>query len=402
MTDEEELSVLELLETVPPAVKEYLLDQKTTNRRTEIYKAFKLTAEESDIAIYVEMAVFFGMVPLAEFPDTLYRSLPWPDSEEDKAAELAAEIMGQMMLPADPYLGDVSKVITGLGFDPAEYPAIEKIKLARQTYAQAASDTVGKAAIENLDHEARHRLEGVVESLLRGVRVPSGAIEAMTKPRKIGGAGLDDANAQVLVTLAQEIVGGTVLVDEEPNVEETASAPSATPLPPDAEKIRQIYAGTESERGLLEQRRQTLLADGQSDALAMRRKLKEVLQPTDIVEPEMWLVTAALFMVAESGDLLAAVTEDKWFQDMILKALHEQERGTDAELFKEKPEDPRFMNLFLQLVLRRYAGHSMADSARFGLRVINLLKKQGHPEYGSLTAFDMRDMRFRWLKPEII
>jgi hypothetical protein len=393
-------TVLELLEMVPPQIKDYLLSSDTTKKRRAIYDNFELGEEDRDTALQAELEVFFGALRVGDFPDALFTYLAWEDSEEERVRLMAADIMGLMMLPTDAYLGDVSNTLRDLGVDPTSYPQ-ERIKLNRKGYATAAKEIVAKADLQNLDQEAVHRLEKIVTTYLRDIRDQAETREALTKSPKIGGVGLAVEDAAVITTLADEMREDTVLVDEEAASAAPAAGEEGEPL--SAEEIRQRYAGSEAEQEVLSDRFKMLL--GNQAALepeAALDKFHRAIEPPAGSERELWTIVASLMLLAQSGGLISALKTDGKIKTMLIEYMKLRGLQKDLASYEENEADPRYLNMLLQISLRQLAGLDLNDSARFGLRILSILKRQGNDQYAQLAAFDMRDGMFRWIKPMLI
>lgn len=397
-SDTVEIGVFDLLESLPPEVREFLMSDKLGSKRTEIYRAFNLTEAEIDIALNTELESYLGNYPIADFPDVLWSRLPWKDEEAEKARQLAVALLGNVMLPAEAYFGDIEGLIRSLGGDPASFPA-DRLKLGRMSYVEGSRQFANDASLGELDNEARHRAAAIVESYLRGVRKDFETLGALTKTKKVGGAGLTEEQAAKIMANVAHSLQTTVYSEEVKKAAPPAPALSGGFTP---EKIKEIYAGTGAEQEILRQRLHDLFGEGATPTVAAARdKFHETLFPNDKPEPEMWSIVAGLVKLAQVGEQgRTTLAADKRFQKIVRDHLEAHDRKTDIELMEREPDHPRVMNIFLQILLRKFANLDEYESARFGLQVINSMRKRGITKYGDLVVFDLELGKFRWVTSE--
>jgi hypothetical protein len=390
------VTVFDALDTVPDEIRNYLLSDGIGTKRTEVYDAHKLAEEEKDIALATELDVFFGNVTLLEFPDMLWSRLPWKDDDEARAVALSIDILGRVMLPAEAYLGDVEAVIRELGGDPNVFPQ-ERLQMRRLTHEAGAKEIV--EGLGPMDSDSLRRAVSAVESFLRGVRKEHEMMGALTKSKKVGGAGLTEDQAMTVLAQIQHNLKTTVYSDETKKVVPAEAAPLPQEYTP--ERIRQIFVGTQAEQEMLRERLTDMFGEEMTvDITLIRDKFYATLFPEDKPQPETWSVVACLVRLAQMGTEQTTLAVDKRFQDVARKYLAEQDRKTDIELMETESDHPRVMNIFLQLLLRRFARLDENESARFGLQVINLMRKRGITKYGDLVVFDLELGKFRWVALE--
>jgi hypothetical protein len=394
-TQDIELSFRDLLATVPDIVREYLLAPETEHKRAQIYSKFNLTPDEREIVLYTEHEIFFGISPIADFPDLLWSRLPWGEGDEAKAQQLVVEIAGRIFLPAEVYLGDVRGLLDEFNANAGDFPQ-DKIKLQKLTVAQLVLQILTDSGIaSSVDDESRKRVEKTLESFIRGVRDEAETREFLMKPVKTGGAGLvleqtDDVMSRLLAASPR-----TIIVGEEVAKKKTSSAVKKyTP-----EEIKRMYLGDDDEREVLKASQKMFMDGIASDPIEIRKKFSSLLS-SETASREMWLVVAGLLLLVESGSIGDALHEDERLRGLVIQFLKEKKRNEEAERCEKNPADPRFVSLFVQIVLRRFAGMDAANAARFGLRIGNLLKKHGYPDLADIAAFSMEEGQFVWLKPE--
>lgn len=115
--------------------------------------------------------------------------------------------------------------------------------------------------------------------------------------------------------------------------------------------------------------------------------------------PNAATVTAALRILAKTGGLIDLFEKDKRFNDFLVNHLKEKGRTREMGDFKVYPKAPQYLGIFLQHVLKDILKMNEAVSARFGMQLINLLKKAGgDSKYGRLIYFDEVKETFGWVK----
>lgn len=396
-----------MLGSVPAVIRNYLVSREIAAKRDAIYVQSGLNEDEQAIALYTELEVFFGDCPLDEFPDRLFSRLPWTDDDEERARKLAIEIAGRVMLPAQAYLGDVPRLVTELGGDVKQYPQ-EILELRTVSYKDGAAEIADAAASDAMSVDMRKRLAFIVESRLRSVRDDADTLEMLTKSKKTGGMELTEAQANEVIDAIKTKARMTKYV--EMVEEEKPAAPAGEPVPQEAPakqltpvEIKRVYAGTAEEQESLAKRIKRFRAVTDSDSTKMRDAYYQVLYPPDLRPTDPLYVVSGLIAFAEDGEVSDLLKYDERYKDIIRKYYTETEKGAakadEFSRFESDPTDPTFVNLFLQLLLRGFAGYDEAESARFGLRVTNALKKAGETQYAGLTVFDMDRGAFKWTSP---
>ncbi|HTK04010.1 MAG TPA: hypothetical protein VL500_00330 [Candidatus Eisenbacteria bacterium] len=401
-----DFTFFELLATVPAVIRNYLVSKDITKKREEIYAKFGLNEEERTLALYSELEVFFGDCPLDDLPDRLFARMPWPDEDEEKVRKLSLEIYGRILLPAQAFLGDVVGAIKKFGGDANAYPQ-DMLELRIVPYKAGAEEIVNDAAPAELDADMRRRLEHIVESRLRNVRDDGDTKEMLMKAKKTGGMELQETTAIEIIDAIRLKTRMTKYVEaleekEEGNGEQGQSAAAPARLLTAAE-IKKIYGGNPEEQQAIMKRVKRFRDVTKNDTAAMRDAYYQVLYPPDERPTDPLYVIAGLLAFAEDGELEMLLTEDARYREIVSKYYTETESGKaraeDFNRFQNDFKDPAAMNLFLQMLLRGFAGLDEAESARFGLRLANTLKRAGQPEYAGLTVFDMEKGAFRWVKP---
>lgn len=166
----------------------------------------------------------------------------------------------------------------------------------------------------------------------------------------------------------------------------------------DPAAVKAIYNGTDEEHEGLVKRVAKFREVTGEEAGKEHDAFHEIIYPSDLGPIDPLFVVAALFAMAEDGALVGALSDDLRYREMLTRFFADKGEQGRAFRFAEKPGAPEFMNVFLQLLLRGFAGFSEPDSARFGLRVVNYLKKVGFSEYAGLVVFDADLGAFRWVE----
>lgn len=396
----------QMLNTLPQVMRSYLVSKDISAKREAVYKKFDLNETERDLALYAELEVFFGDCTLDEFPDRLFGYMPWEEKDEERARMLSLEILGRVMLPAQAYLGDVPGVIRSLGGDVNSFPQ-DLLELRIVTFKQGAEEIEAAAAPAGLNEDMMKRLTHIIESRLRQVRDDQDTVEMLTKSKKTGGMELAESQANDILDVMRTRSRMTKYVEA---IETEEAPPTAAPVaeeaappasPVTAAEIKKIYSGDPEQREAIAKRMKRFRDVTESDTVKMRDAYYQVLYPPDLRPTDPMYVVAGLLAFAEDGELPDLLAEDERYKEVVRKYYTTTESGkgkaAEAEGFETSPRNSTYMNLFLQLLLRGFAGLDEKESARLGLRVTNLLKKSGLTEYDGLTVFDLDRGAFKWV-----
>jgi hypothetical protein len=384
-----------LFRAVPPVVRGYMLSA-TMNRGLEgAYKAAGLDdAARAETGEQV-IDVFLGVRPLKEFPDALWSALPWDAKEEPRARKLSLDILGYVFLPARRYLGDVAALIKELGGKPEAYPQGE-LPGRDVAYEDAVLDVLHIVdPSRDMDLERRDRLATIIEAQLRGMRSAKETAERLMRTAKTGGMEFDEQQANAVATLVQgqqlattfhedpveatdEDEGASAVEEEEEEVREYS-----------AEEIRSIYAGSIEEQDHIRAAVSAYGNDGAAAAAAFAPAAPG---------QDPWSRLGATLALAQSGKFMAAAKSAPAYLDAVRRYLAAQRRDADMAAFAADPVAPMFLGIYLQLVFKRYCGFADNASARYAVRMGNLLKKAGTP-IPALAAFDPTIGDFRWVDP---
>ncbi len=385
-----EISNAALFAAVPPVVRAYILLQLPT--ANELAGVNALPESERDEITALEFDVFYGIGTVDKFADALWSALPWDDKEVSRAKKLAINILGYVFLPTRSYVGDVAKAISALGGNPATFPQ-EEISERTITYEDAVIDIQRIFDPDlQLDLEQRDRLGLLIEAQLRGERTASETADRLMRTQKTGGLELTEAQANALAMLAEGQKLRTAFLEnpveaiEESSLAESEveSAREYTP-----EEIRAIYAGSTDEQTNIRAAVSLYPTDSEAAATAFA-------PPTTPIDP--WQRLGAVFVLAQRGTLPTIAKKSPVYSETVRNYFSAQRRQAELATFEADPAAAQFLNIYLQISLKRFAGFSESASARYAVRIVNLLKKSGLA-IPDLAAFDHETGDFRWITP---
>lgn len=388
-----ELTFEEMIVMIPPAIKDHLLSNETAAIRSEIYKASGLTPEERELALLEEVDVFFGQVPVKEFPDMLYAILGWGEEREADAALLSVRIMGRIMLPAATYLGDVAGAIRDIGFNPDDFPKTS-IRYKVLQYDDAVNEIMAGSGLA-VPGTIMQRVSKQLESFVRDVRDPLELKDALTKSAKIGGPGLTAAEAEQVLASADKLSKEASFVETLPLTPASESADSSEkPMsgPWTQAAIGVLYAGSADERHRLEERLSALAAASSADEFG---PLSASVTTSDLEEGDKFGVLASALALASKGRLFQSLADER-VQKAFEKHLSLAGRAESVALLQADPLSPALFEPFLVFLLRDRASLSDNDAARFAIRIGNALKKAKAAGPVINAAFDAETGEFVW------
>lgn len=394
-------TILQRLQEVPITIRKYLLSDELAALHQKIFDEHGLTPDDRDLIYYTELQTFFGDIPLADFPDRAWIRLEWDDAQEEKAAAVIIDVLGYVFLPAQAFLGDVAGLIAEFGGDLKKYPE-KQLELRRVTYMEGAREIAESVAIADLPEDMRKRLAHIIESRLRQVRDDGDTKEMLMKAKKTGGMELSEADANGVLSLLASKMRMTKFVEamDEGKAADLPVDAAGQPAAPGKElaaiDIKRIYGGTDEEQEALKKRMERFSQVTENDAAKMRDAFYQVLFPPDLRPTDPLYVVAGLVVMAGGDSFSDAVENDERYRAVLHDYLKDKVGEDELAAYDAAPTEPRYMNMLLQLLLRGIAGYDEAESARFGLRYLNALKKQGYDRYADLVAFDMEKGAFRW------
>lgn len=105
---------------------------------------------------------------------------------------------------------------------------------------------------------------------------------------------------------------------------------------------------------------------------------------------------AALRLLAAVDRLDGLLRDDERFIKFFTSYLKENYPEPYLEDYRLYPAAPKNMSLFLQYILKDKLGKNTNDSARIGMRLVNLLKKAGNDKYMKMVYYDTDQKIFVW------
>ena len=389
-------SLADRMKAVPVAVRDYFYSEEMSAAREEIYDKHNLPDEDRSVCFVTEMQVLLREISLGQFPNELWNRLDWEDSREEAAVALIADLLGHIMLPLSAFIGDVIGLLHELGADPNNYPnkTIEKRVVS---YEQALDEITDSLNLDDMSVKDKKRLRYIIESRLREVRDEAETKRMLTKPAKVGGLEMSDVQAGEIIKLVEDERNLTRYTEEKVDIVATDEGVQAQPSFT-AEEIKKIFAGPVGEQKAIAKQLEAVSERGGGNGDILREEMHDIMYPDalEVISKEQIIATLLLF--ARQGELVPTLIDDERYRDVI-RAYYEQVGQPMSEAISNEPAGPAAMNAFLQIVLRGIAQLSPADAARYGLRVINALKKKGESQYVELIAFDMDRGEFVWTQP---
>ncbi len=293
------------LHELPEPVLDYLYSERAGELNVKIIDRNGLNESQEPELFALLNETFAQELPLDRLLSEAKARFGFDDL---KAKALAADIAGYRLLPLDKWIGDVSAFLRSLGADPKAYPDF-RVPIAHRTIDQAADEVV--TSVGSADPHLQNRLRNVVESLLAGVRTDKQAEEVLTRPEKIGGAGLDPKTAAHVIEEAREETRSIVLDREvsvpketapvaEAPVKKTADAGSLAITPEDAAElarfkkapptkdieaaVQEIYlaSGLQTADEAMAKRVKTVIANRLRDVRDQMETLEIMTQPKEL------------------------------------------------------------------------------------------------------------------------
>lgn len=234
---------LSKLQELPQAVQDFILSPERSKINAEIVKKFKLTPEQEDLFFEITDKVIFKEIQLENFFAEVEKKI---GLEPKKSKELSLEILGNIFLPLDSFLGNVQSVIKKLGGDPNEF-AVEHIALQKISIEDLAEEILKEANISAKDSGLKRRLKNIIASRFSEARDDEETIAAMTRGTKSGGLGMDEETAEKMMQIIRAKIGEFQL-SENVNVPMVKPKPkliaNTLPKPPDGLPIASIKKTT--------------------------------------------------------------------------------------------------------------------------------------------------------------
>ncbi|MBU0625749.1 hypothetical protein KKF05_05420 [Patescibacteria group bacterium] len=389
------VSLMSKVNKLPSVLRQYFLSNELTQARNLVYDKHGLSNEDESVVFITELQVFLKEIDIRLFPDVLWNRLDWDESRGEDAIGLVADILGFLLMPASAFIGDVVGVLNEFGIDTKKYP-LREIKARVISYAEATDDVLKSVDLEKLSINDEKRLRFIIESRLRDVRDDTETLAMLIKSKKVGGLELSETSANKIIKVLNDERALTRYVEQTEKEETGEASVENSKFTP--EQIKQRLVGSVEEQQELAKRIENLNLSSEGSVDALKERLYQLVFEPVGVSIDDWDIVAALFVLTKQGGLLEALSKDVRYREG-LKTFAEGRDASQLKEIKNSPAGRVAINMFLQVTLRGMAGLSDEDAARYGLRIINLLKKAGQAQYSDLVAFDLDDGKFVWTEP---
>jgi hypothetical protein len=397
------LELLERFGALPDAVKTFFDSKAAVEAVDRVTGALGLPPASRGLVAEAAMRLIVGALAMPDLPTALV-GLTDGSADRAKARDASVDLLGRLALPLQAFLGDVTGAITGLGGDPSRFSDF-RVEERVISYDSAADRIAGNFIPGAVAADRRQRLVYIIETCLRGVRSDEDTVEQLRRSVKVGGLDLDEATAKRVVDLTRAEMRMTRFVEAGEGKKEAtndgAAAHDDAPAPTETvspEAIKGVYLGSADEREELSAAigRFRRVTDG--DFERVRDAFFEVLYPPDGEIADTKLVVAGAYYLAELGEITGSLRYDERYRQILLSYYADHQMTGAAEAFAADPVTRESVNVYLQIILRAFATLDEAESARHGLHVINLMKKEGISDAEGLVAFDQSRRAFRWLR----
>ncbi|MBI2551975.1 hypothetical protein HYW17_01585 [Candidatus Uhrbacteria bacterium] len=135
---------------------------------------------------------------------------------------------------------------------------------------------------------------------------------------------------------------------------------------------------------------------GQGEFSKTARVLYDNLFPLPGASHDRALVLGALVVLARQGWLLKLLEEQNPVREQFEKYLRQEGRPEEAPAFALAPTSPVSLGKFLRFVLVRRMRMNESEAAAVAVRLGNILKQNGKPEYFDMAYYDQQSGMFRW------
>ena len=194
------------LKELPEPVLDYLYSERAGELNLQIIDRHQLTEAQEGSYYAILREVFVKELPLDGLLSEVKARLGLDDV---KAKALTIDIAGYRLLPLDKWLGDVTSYLRANGADVKTFPEF-RVVIAHRTIDEAAQE-VAASVTPSAEPHLQNRVQNIVESFLAGVRTESQTVDVLTRPEKIGGAGLDKKAAESVLEEIREETRAVVL-----------------------------------------------------------------------------------------------------------------------------------------------------------------------------------------------
>lgn len=245
MTEEakkNEKDALSKIQALPQAIQDFIWDAKQSEVNIEIVRKFNLTPEQEDLYFDITDKVIFKEMKLEDFPAEVEKQFGF---DKEKLRELSLEILGNVFLPLDSFLGNVSNIIKKLGGDPNKFTVqhvelqkitaeelTQKIIVETQYLASMSTETQDIASL-------RRRLKNIIINRFNGVRDDEETLATLMRGNKVGGLGLSEELGKKIIQSIKAKIGAFQVAEKQDvaskpvETQNVASLPTVKGAPPD-------------------------------------------------------------------------------------------------------------------------------------------------------------------------
>ncbi|MDO8505885.1 MAG: hypothetical protein Q7S48_04900 [bacterium] len=168
-------------------------------------------------------------------------------------------------------------------------------------------------------------------------------------------------------------------------------APTLAPTP--TLSTGALFASVENELNIARERVNAL---SQGEIPKISRILYDNLFPLPGAPFDRALVLGSLILLAQEGWLLRILEEPNPVREAFVKYLREEGKAEDIAAFQLAPVSSLSLGKFLKFVLVRRMRMPESDGAQVAVRIGNILREKGKPQYFDMAYFDQGEGKFRW------
>jgi hypothetical protein len=174
----------------------------------------------------------------------------------------------------------------------------------------------------------------------------------------------------------------------------TITEPTPAPVTPSIEQaVLTAYQGDVKQQQAIARVQEKLEKKFRDDMARIREEFFSAVQKKNINK-----TVATLRILAENQDLENFLREDTKL-NKFLTTIWAKQYGQDlVEEFNQKPDQLKFVRLFLQYVLQDRLGMSSNDAARVGLQIGNIFVGLGKKGYNKMAYFEVKEKSFKWFE----
>src|SRR3989338_559564 len=136
--------------------------------------------------------------------------------------------------------------------------------------------------------------------------------------------------------------------------------------------------------------------EAKGDLTKIVRMVHDNLFPLPGVPYNRALALGSLIVLAQEGWFLRILEEPNPVREAFVKYLREEGKPEDVAAFQLAPVSSVSLGKFLKFVLVRRIRMPESDGAQVAVRIGNILRQKGKPQYFDMAYFDQSSGTFRW------